>query len=212
MQTRVGEPLDRDTIDLDMRRIFGRGDFETVNYAIEDVDGKRTLVVLVKEKPQRNYVRFGLELEAALGNQADFNLLASHRMKWLNAFGGEWRNDVILGRDVLLRTELYQPMSTRQYFFVAPQVAFSIDRFDLFAGDLRIAEYRDTLRSAGVDLGVNFLQYGEARVGALVGRRSFSLQSGGVVVLPGTQEPLTLPRDGRLDVGAVTFNARSTAR
>src|SRR4029453_11083783 len=99
MQTRVGQPLDRDTIDLDMRRIFGRGDFETVNYAIQEVDGKRTLVVLVKEKSQRNYVRFGLELEAALGNQADFNLLASHRTKWLNAFGGEWRNDVILGRD-----------------------------------------------------------------------------------------------------------------
>ena len=207
MQTRVGQPLDRDTIDLDMRRIFGRGDFETVNYAIEDVDGKRTLVVLVKEKPQRNYVRFGLELEAALGNQADFNLLASHRMKWLNAFGGEWRNDVILGRDVLLRTELYQPLSPRQYFFVAPNVAYSIDRFDLFAGDLRIAEYRDTLRSAGVDFGVNFLQYGEARVGALVGRRTFSLQSGGVVVLPNGQEAFTPPRDGRLDVGAVTFNA-----
>ena len=43
-------PLDRDTIDLDMRRIFGRGDFETVNYAMQDIDGKQTLIVLVKEK------------------------------------------------------------------------------------------------------------------------------------------------------------------
>ncbi len=33
MQTRIGQPLDSETIDLDMRRIFGRGDFETVNYA-----------------------------------------------------------------------------------------------------------------------------------------------------------------------------------
>jgi len=207
MQTRIGQPLDRDTIDLDMRRIFGRGDFETVNYAIEEVDGKRTLVVLVKEKPQRNYVRFGLELEAALGNQADFNLLASHRMKWLNAFGGEWRNDVILGRDVLLRTELYQPLSTRQYFFVAPNVGYAIDKFDLYAGDLRIAEYKETLRSAGVDFGVNFLQYGEARVGASVGRRTLSLQSGGLVVLPGDEQVFTLPTTGRFDVGALTFNA-----
>ena len=70
MQTRIGEPLNRDTIDLDMRRIFGRGDFETVNYTMQEIDGKRTLVVLVKEKPWRNYVRFGLELEAALGDQA----------------------------------------------------------------------------------------------------------------------------------------------
>ena len=120
METRIGQPLDRETIDLDMRRIFGRGDFETVNYAIEEVDGKRTLVVLVKEKVHRNYVRFGLELEAALGSQADFNVLASHRMKWLNSFGGEWRNDLILGRDVLVQTELYQPLSTRSIFLWHP--------------------------------------------------------------------------------------------
>ena len=207
MQTRVGEPLDRETIDLDMRRIFGRGDFETVNYAIEEIDGKRTLVVLVKEKPHQNFVRFGLELEAALGTQADFNLLASHRMKWLNAFGGEWRNDVVLGRDVLVRTELYQPLSTRQYFFVAPQLAYAIDRFDLFAGDLRIAEYKETLTSAGVDFGANVLQYGEARVGALIGRRSLSLRGGGLVVVPGNDEVITLPTAGQFDVGAFTFNA-----
>ena len=185
MQTRVGQPLDPETIDLDMRRIFGRGDFETVNYAIERLDGKRTLVVLVKEKPQRNYVRFGLELEAALGKQADFNVLASHRMKWLNSFGGEWRNDLILGRDVLLQTELYQPLSTQQYFFVSPQAVGtrSIDLICLRrSADCRI---RSDIAIAGIDLGVNFLQYGEARVGALVGRRTLYLQSGGVVIVPG---------------------------
>ena len=207
MQTRIGQPLDSETIDLDMRRIFGGGDFETVNYAIDETDGKRTLVVLVKEKPHRNYVRFGLELEAALGRQADFNLLASHRMKWLNSFGGEWRNDLILGRDVLVQTELYQPLSTQHYFFVAPRLRYTIDRFDLYADDLRIAEYGQEIAGVGVDLGVNFLQYGEARVGAFVGRRSFDLRSGGLVVLPGDGEVLSLPNSGRLDVGAFTFSA-----
>ena len=140
MQTRVGQPLDRE------RSISTCGASSAVAISkpsitpFDEIDGKRTLVVLVKEKPQRNYVRFGLELEAALGRQADFNLLASHRMKWLNAFGGEWRNDLVLGRDVLVPTELYQPLSTRQYFFVAPKLRYSIDRFDLYADDLRIAE------------------------------------------------------------------------
>ena len=207
MQTRIGEPLDRDTIDLDMRRIFGRGDFETVNYAVEEVGGKRTLVVQVKEKPQRNYVRFGLELEAALGNQADFNMLASHRLKWLNSFGGEWRNDVVLGRDVLLQTELYQPLSTRQYFFVAPTLRYQIDRFDLYADDLRIAEYKETTAAAGFDLGANVLQYGEARVGMLFGRRNFTLRSGGVAVNAADGTVVTLPATGKFEVGAFTAGA-----
>jgi NTE family protein len=208
METRIGQPLDRDTIDLDMRRIFGRGDFETVNYAVQEIDGKRTLVVLVKEKPERNYVRFGLELEAALGDQADFNLLASHRMKWLNSFGGEWRNDVILGRDVLVSTALYQPLSPRQYLFVAPHLRFAIDRFDLYADDLRIAEYRDQTATAGFEFGANFLQYAEARLGAVVGRRNLDLRSGGVVISPATGGvPFTLPTSGDFKVGAFTFAA-----
>jgi NTE family protein len=208
MQTRVGQPLDRDTIDLDMRRIFGRGDFETVNYTVQEVDGKRTLIILVKEKPERNYVRFGLELEAALGDQADFNLLASHRMKWLNSFGGEWRNDVILGRDVLLSTELYQPLSARQYLFVAPNLRYSIDRFDLFADDLRFAEYRDQTTSVGIDLGANFIQYGEARAGVRIGYRDFDLRSGGLFILPGPGDvPVTLPQGEAVQVGAFTLSA-----
>jgi NTE family protein len=208
MQTRVGEPLDTDTIDLDMRRIFGRGDFETVNYAVQEIDGKRTLVVLVKEKPQRNYVRFGLELEAALGQQSDFNLLASHRMKWLNSFGAEWRNDVILGSDVLLSTEVYQPLSPRQYLFVAPNLRFLIDQFDLYANDLRFAEYREQAFYGGLDFGVNFTQYGEARVGALVGTRKFELQSGGVFVETDTGTTFATPRTGNFDIGAFTFSAK----
>ncbi len=47
MQTEVGKPIDRDTIDLDLRRIYGRGDFENVGYTVEEVDGKRILTVKV---------------------------------------------------------------------------------------------------------------------------------------------------------------------
>jgi NTE family protein len=185
MQTRVGAQLERETIDLDMRRIYGRGDFSGVNYTVEEKDGRNTLVVLVRERPEQHYVRFGLELEAALGRQAAFNFFASHRMKWLNAFGGEWRNDIVLGRDVLLQTELYQPLSARQYLFVSPRLSYSVEPLDLYADDLKIAEYQDQTALFQLDVGANFLQYGEARLGAALGHRRFDLQSGGVL-LPAT--------------------------
>lgn len=184
MQTQVGKPLDRDTIDLDMRRIYGRGDFESVNYTVDDVDGRQTLVVIVKEKPQQNYVRFGLELDADLGRQADFNLYASHRMRWLNRWGAEWRNDLVLGTDVLASTELYQPLGESQYFFVAPRAFYSISQWNLFLDDVRIAEYQDTVSAAQLDIGANIIQYGEARVGVLFGNRTFELQSGDMVFPP----------------------------
>ena len=198
LRSEPGKPLDRDTIDLDMRRVYGRGYFENVNYTVEDGDGKATLVVLVKEKPERDFFRFGLELDANLGKQADFNLYASHRRKWMNAWGGEWRNDVVLGTDVLLATEFYQPLGPRQYFFVSPQLLYSITPWYLYQDTFSIAQYQDTTWTAQLDFGANIIEYGEVRVGALAGRKTFELQSG----LP------IYPAKLSTDIGAVQASAR----
>ena len=178
LQTQVGRPLDRDTIDLDMRRVYGRGDFENVNYAIDELDGKQTLVVLVKEKPERDYFRFGLSLDADLGKQSNFNLYASYRSKWLNKWGAEWRSDLVLGTDVLLATEFYQPIGPRQYFFVVPRLQYSIQPWRLFEDTVQIAQYKDTAAIAEFDAGANIIEYGDLRLGASYGYRTFELQSG----------------------------------
>ncbi|HQR69817.1 MAG TPA: patatin-like phospholipase family protein [Burkholderiaceae bacterium] len=178
LQTQVGRPLDRDTIDLDMRRVYGRGDFENVNYAIDEIDGKQTLVVLVKEKPERDYFRFGLSLDADLGKQSNFNLYASYRSKWLNKWGAEWRSDLVLGTDVLLATEFYQPIGPRQYFFVLPRLQYSIQPWRLFEDTVQIAQYKDTAAIAEFDAGANIIEYGDLRLGASYGYRTFELQSG----------------------------------
>jgi NTE family protein len=178
LQTQVGKPLERDTIDLDMRRVYGRGDFETVNYTIDDIDGKKTLVVLVKEKPQRDYLRFGLELDADLGKQSNFNLFASHRSKWLNAWGAEWRNDLVLGTNVLLGTEFYQPLGPSQYLFVVPRLQYAIQPWYLFEDSIQIAQYQNASAIASFDVGANIIEYGDVRVGVEYGYRSFDLQSG----------------------------------
>jgi NTE family protein len=180
LRTQVGDPIERDKIDLDMRRVYGRGDFENVNYTVEEIDGKQTLVILVKEKPERHFFRFGLELDADLGKSANFNVYASHRAKWLNPWGAEWRNDLVLGTNVLLGTEFYQPLGPRQYFFISPQLRYAIDPWYLFSDDVRVAEYQDTSWVAQLDVGANIIEYGEVRLGAAYGRRTFELQSGGL--------------------------------
>jgi NTE family protein len=182
MKTEAGKPIDRETLDLDLRRVFGRGDFENVGFTVGHVDGKRVLTVKVTEKPETHYVRFGLELEADLGQRSFFNLYASHRAKALNRFGAEWKNDVVLGRNVLFATEFYQPLSAQQYFFVAPQLRYLNRPLDIYIDDLLAAEYQDQSAVAQFDVGANFLQYGQARLGLVVGDRRFSQQSGSVLL------------------------------
>jgi NTE family protein len=179
MVTRVGDPVDRAAIDLDMRRIYGRGDFETVRPELKDVDGKQTLVVNVTEKSWGpTYARFGLSLQGALGQSTSFNLYASTRTTWLNRRGAEWRNDLSLGEVVDVATSLYQPLSEHQVFFVEPKLQLFSRPFDFYIDNILFASYREQGAATQVDLGANLGQHGEARLGVQLGHREFELDTG----------------------------------
>lgn len=199
MQTRAGEPVDESKLDLDMRRIYGTGDFESVRPDIDSAGGRQTLKVSVTEKSWGpTYARFGLSLETALGQNATFDLFGKVRTTWLNQLGAEWRNDFILGNTVFLASSWYQPLTPAQDFFVEPRVSYLNTPFDIYVGDVKFATYSDQLLGAGADIGANLREFGEARVGLYFGERRFKLTAG----------PTLLPSSERSTVGAVRLALR----
>ena len=133
MLTQAGQPLDQDVVDLDMRRIYGSGDFESVRPELLDAGGTQTLVVNVTEKGWGpHYLRLGLSLSSDLGQDSMFNFYGQLRSTWLNSLGAEWRNDVVLGNDILLASRFYQPLSPSQRWFVEPRVAYSDTPLDIY--------------------------------------------------------------------------------
>jgi NTE family protein len=186
MATTAGEPLDIATLDLDMRRIYGRGDFEHVGYKLIDEGDKRILAVQAVEKAWGpTYVRFGLSLYSDFEGDNAFNLLASIRRTWVNRLGGEWRADVQLGNDGLLFTEFYQPLVPSQYFFIAPRATLMRFPADIYGGpegDDLAARYNVSIGTVGLDLGSQFTKYGELRVGVLAGKFDADLQIGDPVL------------------------------
>jgi NTE family protein len=198
MATRAGEPLDVATLDLDMRRIYGRGDFEHVSYRLIDEPDRRILAVEAVEKAWGpTYVRFGLSLYSDFRGDNGFNLLASLRRTWLNKLGGEWRADLQIGTDGVLFTEFYQPLVADQYFFIAPRLSLTRSVADIFGGadgDILTARYNVNVSTVGLDLGSQFTKYGELRVGLLAGQGNAELQIG---------SPVLANYDIKRDVGAV---------
>ncbi len=186
METTVGDPLDVATLDLDMRRIYGRGDFEHVGYQLIDEPDHRILAVQAVEKAWGpTYVRFGLSLSSDFQGDNAFNLLASIRRTWLNRLGGEWRADVQVGNDGLLFTEFYQPLVPSQYFFIAPRLQWSSGPADIYGGpdgDNLTARYNVSIGTVGLDLGSQFTKYGELRVGVLAGQGDADLQIGAPIL------------------------------
>ena len=186
MDTKPGQPLDQQTLDRDMRRIYGTGDFEHVNYRFLEEPGKRVLAVDAVEKSWGpDYLRFGLGLSSDFTGDAFFNLLGSYRQTWLNDRGAEWRTDVQLGHTSGLYTELYQPFSADGPLFVAPHAAVERRTADLYQGDHRVASYQMTSKLAGVDLGSNFNRYGELRLGIVGGKLNPRLDTGPESLSPG---------------------------
>jgi NTE family protein len=198
LETKVGEPLDQAKVDRDMRRLYGIGDFEHVNYRILEEAGKRALLVDAIEKSWGpNYLRFGLGLASDLQGDAYFNLAASYKRTWVNSLGAEWRTDFQMGRDSHVISEFYQPLQTSRYLFVAPRIEFNRESVDLYQVNQRVARYNLRSDRAALDFGTELTKYGEMRLGVLGGHLSATLETG----------PPELQPEGRVKQGAITFRA-----
>ena len=182
MQTRAGQSFDADVADRDLKRIYGRGDFEHVSYRLGDEPGTgRVLTVDVAEKSWGpHYLRFGLALSTDFTGNAYFNAAASHRWTWLNTLGAEWRNDVQIGQIERLRSEWYQPLSAAQRWFVSGWGRYERQPFDLYDNGERLLRVKLRQALLGLDLGMPLGTQGEVRVGLLHGRSRFGSEVGAV--------------------------------
>jgi NTE family protein len=195
MDTRVGESLHVGTIDSDMQRIYGSGDFEHVGYRLAEDDANVLEVEAIEKAWGPDYLRFGLTLSSDFSGDAFFNLLGSYRQTWLNSRGGEWRTDAQVGRNSLLVTEFYQPFDVTGLFFVAPRAEISREPIDLFLDGDRIARYDVKAGDMGLDFGLRVTRWGEARIGLERGRLDAKLDTGPVALAP---TPLEHVQEGAL--------------
>jgi len=166
MDTKAGDEVTEESLTRDLRRIYGRGDFDSVDYRIEEGPGTRALIIRVREKETGpSYVRFGLTLATESTGESYFNLLASYRRTWVNQFGAEWKLETQLGQNSYVFTEFYQPLSRYGALFVAPYAQAGQSYRNVYDGDDRVAEYTVRENRLGLDAGANFGQWGELRLG-----------------------------------------------
>jgi NTE family protein len=185
MDTKAGRPIDQQALDRDMRRIYGMGYFEHVNYSFVEEPGRRVLVVDAVEKTWgQDTVRFGLGLASDLKGDAYFNLIGSYRKSWLNSLGAEWRSTLQVGRTTAFNSEFYQPLRPEGRFFVAPNVILERRATDVYQGSQRVATFKTTSTLAGFDVGTLFGRYGEARVGLRWGSIHPTLDTGPAALEP----------------------------
>lgn len=152
-----------------LEQVYGRGDFERMDYHVVDRQGTRTVEVQGVEKSWGpNYLKFGLGL-ASDSDQTRFDASASHRSTWINSLGAEWRNDLQIGYRDQLTSEFYQPFTSDSGIFIAPRLDLQREPIVYYLNGKRIGDYRVNHARAHLDFGVQN-KYGEVRIGAFAGQ------------------------------------------
>jgi NTE family protein len=183
VQRHEGKPLDRSQLESDLSRLYGRGDFERVNYRIEREGGRNLLIVDAVEKAWGpGYLSFGLGLTSDFQGDSRFGLRATYRQTWINDLGGEWLTQINLGNEPELYSEFYQPFDAARTGFIAPYIDLGKVPLGVFRGDDRVARYDITRYRVGVDLGTTFGRFAELRLGVLFGEVDADVDTGSSLV------------------------------
>ena len=173
VETKPGEPLTEEKVSADLRRIYGRGDFESVSYRILGDIGPRVMVITPKEKLWGpDYLRFGLGLESDFQGDNAFNLLVQYRRTWINKLGGEWLTEVAgrPGHAPVTASSTSRCTNPGKWFTSVYGAVGQTSR-GVFDGDDKVADYLISSARGGVGPGRDARHRGCAARSACNGRR-----------------------------------------
>jgi NTE family protein len=179
IRQREGEPLDARMLAEDLVLEYSQGDLQTLDYTVLHERDKTILRITPFEKPWGpDYLRFGVNLASDFRTESQYQVRALYQRTWLNSFGGEWLVGAQIGSVQSISSEFYQPLDSRQRFFVRPQAGTSLRKWGLYFEGDRLAIYRVQDSRVAVEAGFNLGVYGQARAGWLERRISSVLDTG----------------------------------
>ena len=171
-------PLDTKKLNKDLVRIYGDGEYQNVDYTFLTERDKNILRITPFEKQfGPDYLRFGLNLESTV-DSSSYNFRAAYHKTWLNNLGGEWLSGVQIGTEPMLFTEFYQPIDSRQRYFIEPKVVYRKKNFNFYQNNLYQSQYEVKELSLELMSGVNVGLLGPLSFGWSERRRSAELDSG----------------------------------
>lgn len=161
----VNKPIDPDSIERTIANLQGTGLYSTINYNIEEKDGKPGLLVRPRMKSWAPpFMNFGLTI---LGDEANnVQLGLQTRVTFFNLVGpgSEVRLDGSIGGLAALRGELYKPL-VGPHLFVAPHGYLTKQISPYYEGSTQLNQYRVRQNGLGVDLAYQFNTKAELRLG-----------------------------------------------
>ncbi|MDL2353860.1 MAG: patatin-like phospholipase family protein [Pseudomonadota bacterium] len=166
--------------------LYGRGDLARVETDINDVDGKRSVLIRATEAPwASSRLRVGLELASDFDDANSFALKLMYVRSSINSWGAELRGVMGIGDRRDFGVQLWQPLGAGSPWYVAPALQYGSSSGDIFAAGRRRERLGYNVRSAGFTVGRELGRWGDLQGG--VRRQSASTR----VVVPELADTVT---------------------
>jgi NTE family protein len=129
----VGDDLDIDTLDANIRDIYGLGFLESARYELVEENGETGVVLHVQQDVRgTQFIETGLSYSAD-GSTSDINLRIGYLNAALDQFGSEFRVLAQVGADPGLLVEVNKYLDSELRWFARPQLfaqRYSLTAFD----------------------------------------------------------------------------------
>ncbi len=174
----LGAPIDPKQLDEELTRLAGMGHWEAANYRLIERDGKRGLLITVKEKPHGPpFLNTSLLIDGVTSQTLRFGIGGRLTFLDIGNPGSEWRTDFSVGIRDTVSTEYFHRIKSSK-FFVAPRGFIEKSQRDLFERNDRVARFSTRELGAAIDLGYAAGRFSEFRFGYQLSQFKNSLTIG----------------------------------
>jgi len=169
LERRLNQSLDPAALGADLADLTGLDRYELLSWHFADgASGQVGLEVEASAKRYAPpYLMVGLNLENTTSDQFRVSMMARYLRFDVAGSGSELRVDGTAGSDPGVAASLHTPIAGA--VFAVPSVALFQRTFSVIENDAVVAQYQQTRREAGIDVGVSLGRNSDVRVGGSLG-------------------------------------------
>lgn len=162
---KVGDRLDENILRTNLLHIYNMTIFDSVEYAIEEVDGKNILVIMTTPSwNNHGEINIAIGIEDDFNGHSSYSLKAGYTMFGLNCYGAQWKNDFEIGRIQKAYSEIFQPLDVMHRYYVKPSFLYE-NILELIPQEASNLELESKKYGTSVAFGTHIATNYEAEIG-----------------------------------------------
>lgn len=160
---KVGDVVTQKSLQEAISRVYAINKFEHVDAEFVDLPQGRKLILTTQAKSWGpNYLNLGFNLETDFSQDTIIDLEVAYILNDVTPYGGMWFNEIKIGREYMLASELYQPLEDSQDYFFRTRLQYSQDKWEPTQDRPKLTN--DYLQ-VSAELGFNYINDGAIALG-----------------------------------------------